>query len=96
MNANSTRAQDPRLQTLTAAELNDFDLVVANAKSMGWLTEQQSLTATRCDSSVVVRDLASKVIRERRYEDGARWLYQLLHELSQGLWKVERSAAAHA
>jgi hypothetical protein len=89
MNANSSRAHDSRLQTLTAAELDDFGLVVANAKSMGWLTAQQSLSAARCASSVVVRDLTANVIRERRYEDEARWLYQLLHDLSQGLWKIK-------
>jgi hypothetical protein len=94
MNANSSKVHDLGLHRLTAAELNDFDLVVANAKSMGWLTAQQSLSAARCASSVVVRDLTANVIRERRYDDGARWLYQLLHDLSQGLWKLKPSAAA--
>jgi hypothetical protein len=96
MNAHASNARDPRLQTLTAAELNDFELIVANAKSMGWLTAQQSLSATRCGSSVMVRDLAANMIRERRYEDGGRWLYQLLHELSQGSWKAKPSVIFHA
>ncbi len=92
MNANACRPDDSKFPALTAAEQNDFDLVVANAKSMGWLTTRQSLSAARCASAIVVRDLTANVIRERCYEDRSRWLYQLLHELAQGQWRVAPSA----
>ncbi len=93
MNANLSGARVRPIRVLTAAELHGFNPIVANARNMGWLTAHQTLGAARLDSFIVVRELAANVIRERRYDDGARWPYQLLHELSQGWWKVQPSAS---
>ena len=78
------------VQALAADESHDFDLVVSNARSMGWLSPDQQLSAVRSKSSIVVRTLATDPPKERAYEDGHRWLYQFLHDLTQGLWKTSR------
>jgi hypothetical protein len=87
MESSPAKPHDRPVQALARDELHDFNLVVSNARSMGWLAPHHQLSAVRCDSSVVVRTLAADAAHERSYEDGQRWLYQFLHELSQGLWK---------
>jgi hypothetical protein len=94
MESHTTKTHTPSVQQLTGPELHDFDLVVGNAKSMGWLTPEQQLSAVRTDSMIVVRALIADPAHERSYQDGHRWLYQLLHELAQGLWKAKPIADA--
>jgi hypothetical protein len=89
----SAKLHTASVQTLTRHELHEFDLVVSNARSMGWLSPDQQLGAVRWGSSIIVRVIATDPPHERAYEDGHRWLYQFLHELTQGLWKAKRSGS---
>lgn len=68
---------------LTAPEQNDFDLIVANARTSGWISHEEDFTAERSAASIIVRNNG----RERRYPDGQRWMYELLHDLAHGMWK---------
>lgn len=72
---------------LTAPEQYDFDLIVANARSSGWISDEQTLTAERSAASIIVRMNDTRDRRERCYPDGQRWMYELLHDLAHGMWK---------
>jgi hypothetical protein len=81
---------------LTAPEQYDFELIIANARTSGWIASGQSLTAERSESAIVVRSRLEEIEHERCYSDDPRWIYELLHDLAQGIWRQrasERSAA---
>jgi hypothetical protein len=75
---------------LTPPEQYDFELIVANARTSGWIATEQSLTAERSASAIVVRSRLAEVEREHSYNDGPRWIYELLHDLAQGAWRQPR------
>ena len=72
---------------LSPPEQYDFDLIVANARTSGWINHQQCLTAERSASAIVVRSRLAELQCERSYSDDPRWMYELLHDLAQGLWR---------
>ena len=74
---------------LTLPEQYDFELIVANARTSGWIAREQCLTAERSASTIVVRSRLEELEHERSYSDDPRWIYQLLHDLAQGVWREQ-------
>jgi hypothetical protein len=72
---------------LTPPEQYDFELIIANARSSGWITLEQRVTAERHASAIIVRTHLGSSERQRTYEDSQRWMYELLHDLAHGLWR---------
>ena len=72
---------------LTIPEQQEFDLIIANAKSNGWLHECDAVSVERSAASIVVRCMHGAAQREQCYYDGQQWLYQLLRDLAHGMWK---------
>jgi hypothetical protein len=79
---------------LSAPEQYDFDLIVANARTSGWINIEQSLTAERSASAIVVRSRFAELQCERSYSDDPRWMYELLHDLAHGLWRQQNHSGA--
>ena len=75
---------------LTPPEQYDFELIIANARTSGWIATEQSLTAERSESAIVVRSRLEEIEHERSYSDDPRWIYELLHDLAQGVWRQQR------
>lgn len=65
--------EEPSAESLSAAERQDLELILCNARSMGWLAADETVTATRSAAGIVVSRINAGTHRERRYEDGARW-----------------------
>jgi hypothetical protein len=80
---------------LTPPEQYDFELIVANARTSGWIASEQYLTAERSERAIVVRSRLAEDESERTYNDDPRWIYELLHDLAQGMWRrgLERPPA---
>jgi len=74
---------------LTLPEQYDFELIVSNARTSGWIAREQCLTAERSASTIVVRSRLAELEHERSYSDDPRWIYELLHDLAQGLWRQQ-------
>jgi hypothetical protein len=72
---------------LTVHERREFDFIIANARSSGWIAVDQEIIAERSGISVSVRSRQAKAASERSYRHGQRWLFELLHDLAHGLWK---------
>ena len=79
--------QPARSGQLSAPERDEFELIVAKARSSGWIDTGQCLTAERAARVIVVRSRRAEFEREQRYSDDARWMYELLHDLAHGLWR---------
>lgn len=58
-------SSDTFVHALARHELRDFDLIVANARAMGWLAAEQELSVVRRNSAIVVRALHSNALHER-------------------------------
>jgi hypothetical protein len=72
---------------LTIPEQQEFDLIIANAKSSGWIDERDAVSVERSSSAIVVRCMHGTARREQHYCDGQQWLYELLRDLAHGMWK---------
>jgi len=72
---------------LTIPEQAEFELIIANAKSSGWITAGDAVTAERSAAAIVVRCTHGADRRERSYCDHQPWLYELLRDLAHGMWK---------
>ena len=72
---------------LTIPEQEEFDLIIANAKSNGWIRELDAVSVERSASTIVVRCRHGAAQREQCYCDGQQWLYELLRDLAHGMWK---------
>ena len=70
---------------LTFAEQSDFEAIVSGARSVGWLHETDQVTAKRVPNGVLI--VADGPLRSwrRRYADDARWLYEFLRDLAEGI-----------
>jgi hypothetical protein len=79
-------------QALAPDEQCEFDLIIAQARSAGWIGTDQEITAERCGTLVLVRSPRTPRL-ERHYPDGQRWLFELLHDLAHGLWKQKAANA---
>ena len=83
--------EDPTAPHLMDAEQQDFDFIIQNARVMGWLAFDQTIVASRRACGILVRSSNTGTADERCYDDPARWLNQLLHDLARGAWKIPRS-----
>jgi hypothetical protein len=72
---------------LTIPEQEEFDLIIANAKSNGWIHQSDAVSVQRAASTIVVRCTHGAAQREQCYCDDEQWLYELLRDLAHGMWK---------
>ena len=72
---------------LTRPEQEEFELIIANARSSGWIGVGDAVTAERSTSAIVVRCTHGAARREQCYCDNQHWLYELLRDLAHGMWK---------
>jgi hypothetical protein len=87
MNQSRIAAHQVCTPALTVHERREFDFVIANARSSGWIAVDQEIIAERSGTSVSVRSQRVKAASERSYRYRQRWLFELLHDLAHGLWK---------
>lgn len=71
---------------ITPAEQRDLLTIVDEAKRAGWLTEEDSVSATRVTHAVVVVCRRAGQWCRKSYADDDRWPYQLLRDLAHGHW----------
>lgn len=77
-------------ENLSAAEDNEFHLVVENAKAEGWLGRDDALCAIHQEASVLVQcSRGGRVVRQVQYPRDGRWPYALLRDLAHGVWRGE-------
>jgi hypothetical protein len=70
---------------LTSNEQADFETIISGARSVGWLHETERVTAKRVPSGVLVEADGPLRSWRKRYADDARWLYELLRDLAEGI-----------
>jgi hypothetical protein len=87
MNEHCIDRQQRACGLLTIPEQQEFELIITNAKSSGWIDASDAVTAERSTSAILVRCTHGAARREQCYCDHQHWLYELLRDLAHGMWK---------
>jgi hypothetical protein len=78
---------------LTPSERGEVEIVVDAGRRMGWIGRRDEVRVRSAPQQVSVSVLGSGGAQARDYPRTDRWVFELLREMSQGIWRASAQRA---